>query len=374
MKSKFNLQYFLYYCAVGSIYPQLSRYLSEFLNFNGKQIGTILAIPSLMALITLPMFGAMYDNAKKPKMITLSLMVIASFVALLIPGLKLFALVLIMITVLEVLIKPAGVILDSVTVKASERLNFEFGNVRKYGSIGYIVASVMVANLTKSFTLQIIFYSFALFMILASINITRVNDYPNDNQGHDFKSELKMLMKNKQFFYVTFIYATIFGLANVALNFDGVRIEHLGYGPEYMAYLVPSFVFFEVMLLRYSDRFVNRFGYKLPLFLGGIIISLKWLVYSITTNVVIYIIVASMHGLMLALVMPTTFKYIQNIVSPKVHATAMTILNSVFLLTIAVFNFITGWLIDFKGFNFVFMVYLVIALCGTMLVTKLKEI
>jgi len=373
MKLKYNIQYFLFYCGAGSIYPLLSRYLSDSLNFSGSQIGIILGIPSLIALMTLPLFGAMYDNAKKPKFIIMGLLICVSLVALFIPGFRSFGIVMALITMIELLSKPASVMLDSLTVRASDELKFEFGNVRKFGSIGYIVISVVIANLTKSFPLQIIFYSYAIFMTLSALNMLNFTTYPNEGSSHEFIKELKVLIKNKQYFYVIIIYSALFGVANVALNYDGVRIEELGYGAEYMALLVPSFVFFEIVLLRYSDRIITKFGYKKPLFIGGLIIALKWLVYAFTTNIYIYILMASMHGIMLALVMPTTFRYIKNIVSPKVHATSMTILNSVFLLTLAIFNFLTGVIIEVSSFQVVFILYMIIALSGTLLVSRIKE-
>ncbi len=374
MKLRYNIQYFIYYCAIGAIYPLLGRYLSEHLNYNGTQIGTIMALPSLVVVFALPLFGAFFDNAKRPKLVPVSLMIASTVTALAIPQFKGYAIVLVLITSLELFIKPVSVILDSMSVNASDKIGFEFGNVRKYGSMGYIAMSVVIALLTKEHSISIIFYAMAIFMVIASINIFTIKDIPNKTDSHQFIKELKLLLRNKQFFLAVSIYALIFGIANAGLSYDSIRLQDLGYGSEYMAYLVPSFVFFEVVLLKYSDRFINRFGYRTPLLLGGIVISLKWTIYIFTTNVYVYIAFASLHGLMLALVIPTIFKYIKHVVAKNVHATAMTILNSVFLLSIALFNLATGVLIEHQGFDTVFILYLVASVFGTLLTRNLRDL
>ena len=374
MKKKFNIQYLLYYGAVGSIFPLLSRYLSEVLEFNGKQIGTILALPPLIGLFTLPLFGAVYDNVKKPKKLIFALIMIATGIVFFIPQAQSFVFSALLITTFQFFNRPVGSMLDSYTIQATKEENLDYGSVRTFGSWGYVLASFFLGFLVEFTSLKVIFYSVGIFLILSMLNLKGFKNYQRKVDKHSFLKDLKDLSKNKEFIILIISYSLIFGISNVSNGYDSVRLAELGYGSIYIGVLIFSQVFFELLLMKHSEKIINKFGYIKPFLVGGLAISLKWAVYYFTTNLWVFILFASLHGFMIALFLPTAIKYINKIVPENVLATALMLLSSALLMTLSIFLYLTGFIYDGLGMEFAYMLYFILSILGILLVGLLKKI
>ena len=374
MKKKFNIQYLLYYGAVGSIFPLLSRYLSEVLEFNGKQIGTILALPPLIGLFTLPLFGAVYDNVKKPKKLIFALIMIATGIVFFIPQTQSFVFTALLITTFQFFNRPVGSMLDSYTIQATKEENLDYGKVRTFGSWGYVLASFFLGFLVEYTSLKVIFYSVGIFLILSMLNLKSFKNYQRKVDKRNFLKDLKDLRNNKEFIILIISYSLIFGISNVSNGYDSVRLAELGYGSSYIGVLIFSQVFFELLLMKHSEKIINKFGYLKPFIIGGLAISLKWIIYYSTTNLWVFIISASLHGFMIALFLPTAMKYINKIVPENVLATALMILSSALLMTLSLFLYLTGFIYDGLGMEFAYMLYFVLSILGVLFIGLLNKI
>ncbi|RMF01463.1 MAG: MFS transporter, partial [Chloroflexi bacterium] len=62
-----KLFYFFSFAALASLLPFLTLYYQQF-GLNGRQIGVLVAIPPLVALVSAPLFGAIADATGRHKL------------------------------------------------------------------------------------------------------------------------------------------------------------------------------------------------------------------------------------------------------------------------------------------------------------------
>ena len=73
---RYTIKYFIAYLiiglGIGAYYPVLTLYLLDRLDLNGLQIGTLMAIITILPILVLPFWGIFTDKIKSPKILHIS--------------------------------------------------------------------------------------------------------------------------------------------------------------------------------------------------------------------------------------------------------------------------------------------------------------
>ncbi|NHM29421.1 MFS transporter [Neobacillus terrae] len=338
----FSLQgfYLLSFFGVGSLYPLLSVYLSEVEKLNGYQIGTILSIGPIVMIFFQPLWGMISDLTHSPtKVLTFTTFLagVGGFGYYLFGSYSMFFLTAVLVAIFQSAIIPVS---DSISLKFSSRLNYNYGNIRLFGSLGFGLAVFIMGKLSE-FSPAVIFFSFFVSLSLASILAFRL---PKEHTGENVKifSGMKDLFKLKKFVIFLFVTFLIFG-PNLANNtYFGLFVDDLGgtYTGIGIAFFIA--VMSEIPFMRVAGRGINKFGLLPIAAIAGTVSLVRWLFYFMEPSLSLVYASAVIQGFSLGLFIPAGLQYIREITPSHITATAVTIYS-------AIGNGLGNWFSTFVG-------------------------
>ncbi|MCA0987075.1 MFS transporter [Guptibacillus algicola] len=366
--------YLLAFFGVGSLFPLLSVYLKQVENLNGSEIGMIMSLGPIFMIFFQPIWGMVCDYTQSPtRVLTLTALLtgIAGMGYLVFDGFYWFIVIAIIVAIFQSAIIPVS---DSITLKYTSKVNYNYGNIRLFGSLGFGLAVFIMGKLSDSvFGPGVIFYAFLISLSLAAILAWRS---PSERQTKkvDLKNGMKKLLVYRKFLLFLIVTFMIFG-PNLSNNtYFGLFVEDSGgtYAGIGLAFMLA--VLLEIPFMRLSGKWIQRYGLLAVVLFAGIASLLRWVLYFFEPSLTVIYATTIIQGFSLGLFIPAGLQYIKEIAPIDMEATAVT-------LYAAVGNGIGNWFCTFVGgylyefFN-IFAVYLFfggLSLIGVLLTAVLLK-
>ena len=360
--------YLFAFFGVGSLFPLLSVYLSEVENLNGSQIGLIMSLGPIIMIFFQPIWGMICDTTQAPtRVLTLTVLFtgVAGVGYLIFNQFSLFIITAIVIAIFQSAIIPVS---DSITLKYTSKVNYSYGNVRLFGSLGFGLAVFIMGKLSEgSLGPRVIFYAFLIALTIASI-LAWLAPRERQTAKVDLRKGVKKLFVYKK--YILFLAITFMIFApNLSNNtYFGLFVEDSGgtYTGIGIAFMLA--VCMEIPFMRMSGRWIQRYGLLSVILFAGIASLGRWILYFFEPSMTIIYLSTVIQGFSLGLFIPAGLQYIKKIAPHNMEATAVTFYA-------AVGNGVGNWFCTFIGgylyeyFN-IFTVYLffgVLSLIGVSL-------
>jgi MFS transporter, PPP family, 3-phenylpropionic acid transporter len=341
-KNIFSLQgfYLLSFFGFGSITPLISVYLSDVEKLNGTQIGLILSIGPIMMIFFQPIWGMVSDLTKAPpKVLTFTTLLagIFGFGYIAFHHYSLLLLTAILMAIFQSAIIPIS---DSISIKYTSKVHYNYGNIRLFGSLGFGIAVFVMGRLSE-YTPTIIFYAYFISLSISSFLAFRL---PKESASTKVNlllgvKDLFVLKKFIMFLIVTFL---IFG-PNLANNFYfGLFVDKLGgsYTGIGVAFLIA--VLSEIPFMRISGRLIDKYGLLPIAAIAGAVSMVRWFFYFLEPSLTLVYASAIVQGLSIGLFIPAGIRYIRDITPVHITATAITIYS-------AIGNGLGNWFSTFFG-------------------------
>ncbi|MFE8699476.1 MFS transporter [Cytobacillus sp. FJAT-54145] len=357
--------YLLVFFAMGGLYPLLSVYLSEVEGLNGYQIGMIMSVGPIMMIFFQPLWGIFSDASNSPTKVLSATTLIAGASAIgyiVFDQYYLFLAVAIMVAIFQSAIIPIS---DSISLKYSTKVKYNYGNIRLFGSLGFGVAVFVMGRVSEN-NPSFIFYAFFIFLAGASLLAIKL---PKEKASGPKKllSGVKEIITLKKFLFFLAITLLIFG-PNLANNtYFGLFVEDNGgtYTGIGIAFLVA--VLSEIPFMRFASSWIHRLGLLQVSAIAGIVSLARWLFYFTEPSITLVYATAILQGFSIGLFIPAGLQYIRDITTPHLVATAITLYS-------AIGNGLGNWFCTFVGgiiyeeFS-IFSVYLFFAILSAIGVT-----
>ncbi|MDP4171166.1 MAG: MFS transporter [Bacillota bacterium] len=319
--------YLLTFFGIGSLFPLLSVFLSGVEKLNGYQIGTILSVGPIVTIFLQPFWGLISDATNSPtKVLTITTFLagIFGFGYLAFGTYSMFFITAILIAIFQSAIIPVS---DSISLKYSSRINFNYGNIRLFGSLGFGTAVFIMGRLSE-ISPQIIFYSFFASLSVAAILAFLLPKEKPTNQTK-LLTGMKDLFKVRKFLVFLIITFLIFG-PNLANNvYFGLFVDNLGgtYTGIGIAFLIA--VLSEIPFMRVAGKAIQRFGLLQVAALAGAVSMVRWFFYAMEPSLALVYASAVIQGISIGLFIPAGLQYIRDITPSHITATAVTIYSAI---------------------------------------------
>jgi MFS transporter, PPP family, 3-phenylpropionic acid transporter len=334
--------YLLTFFGVGSLTPLLSVYLSEVEHLSGSQIGAIMSIGPIVMIFFQPLWGMVSDKTNRPTLvlgITTFLAGVFALGYLPVGNYIGFFLVAFLVAVFQSAIIPVS---DSISLKYTSKVRYDYGNIRLFGSLGFGLAVFLMGRFSEgAIGPKIIFYSFFVCLVIAAFLSI---GFPKEKATVklDLKAGIKELFKIKRFLLFLAVTFLVFG-PNLANNtYFGLFVEDSGgtYAGIGLAFLIA--VLSEVPFMRLAGNWINRFGLLTVALLAGAASLIRWLFYFTEPSLWLVYSSSVMQGLAIGLFIPAGLQYIRDITPAHITATAVTIYS-------AIGNGLGNWFSTFVG-------------------------
>jgi PPP family 3-phenylpropionic acid transporter len=349
------LFYFLFYAANAAYMPYLVLYYQS-LGFTGTQIGLLASLSPLLFMLGAPLWTGLADATRRHRLVMSIAILIAITCALLMPWMRGFLPVGVIVFLFSLFGSPVNSFADSATMNMLEGKKELYGRLRLGGTFGWMIASLVFGILIEDHGLRLAFYLFAIVMFLALL-VSQSFTFKGAEMRGSFLSGARSLLANRRFvLFLLMALVSGIGLSSVN-NYLFPYMEELHATKSMMGLAQFISTISEVPLLIFSNRLLKRLKpYKL-LVLGMLFTALRLLLYAAISTPQVVLVSQLMNGLTYALVWVAGVSYADQSVPPGMSATGQGLFSAViFGVGAAIGGFAGGVLLEALGGRNMFLI------------------
>ncbi|WP_028776859.1 MFS transporter [Shimazuella kribbensis] len=365
--------FLLYFIAMGSFAPLFSLYLQE-LRFTGTQIGIIASINPLMMLLVQPLWGYVADITKRFHFILIVTILLSAGLGIVFPFLHGFSLFLLLSLTLAFFQAAAEPVSTSIIMSYTERFNLSFGNFRLWGAVGYALAVWALGQLSQTYSLKIIFYTFSLFLLLSALTAWKLPVFDwQSKKTYPSKNEIKKLLTHKKF--VLFLFACFFVYGAMLSNnsFYGILFISLGGTISGLGISFLISVGSEVPFMSLAGKLLKRINIATILCIASLVSAVQYFLFFYPSAKDIIYVINVAQGFSLGIFIPVSIQYVQHITPKQLQTTAIGIYSGVSLgLGNWFFTLVGGIILEHANIHFVYLLFSIVSILGMFLFLGLR--
>ncbi|QVK19238.1 MFS transporter [Mycoplasmatota bacterium] len=372
---KYFIAYLFIGLALGSYFPVLTSYLKNDLKISSIQIGTLMAITTIVPILTLPIWGIVTDKIKSPKR---SLMIAVLFSAVLISLLtfiKTYILFFLIIALFMTFRAPIFALYDEILINVCKERQVNYGTIRVGGSLGFAISAIIGYFYANLYGHEIIFILSGIFFLIVFIIIIvsdDVNYKENEKEKMNIKNDLPILFNNKYFIIITILVGITYGVNDSNLPYMSTYLENIAGSNQYNALAIFLSVIIEVPMLYLTKYLYRIYSLKKIFLIINIMNVFRYLMFFLFPNYIMILMLASVHGLTYSLSYPMLIQFTSENVRTKVLATAYSLLSAIVAVSTAFITYLTGLIID-SGVQNIFLLFLSIHILNIILIIILLK-
>jgi len=340
--------YFLFFAATASISPFVVLYYQG-LGFTGVQIGLLVGMGPLITLFSAPLWTGLADATRKHRLI-MSLATLAGAMTLsLIPMLKAFVPVLVVVVLFRISTAPVMPFADNATMVMLADEKEMYGRVRLGGTIGYGMAALIAGVLVQSYGLRFAFWACAI-LFLAMFVVSQRLIYGQVRTNRPAADGIRALLTNPRWLLLL-ILAFASGSTLAVLNnylFPTMRV--LGADESTMGLVLTVGTLSEIPILFFANRLLKRLKPYGLLMLSMVVTGLRMVLLAASRTPGFVLFIQLLNGLSFPTMWVAGVSYADEHAPAGMGATAQGLLSAAFSgFGMAVGGFIGGPLLASIG-------------------------
>jgi nucleoside transporter len=349
VKLRLGAMMFLQYAIWGAWAPVLSEYLTSDLGFSGTQVGIIYALLPLATIIAPFIGGQIADRYFSSEKFIAILQLMGGALLIYISRITDYNTMMWLIFAYCMLYAPTLALTNSVAFINLSKSEKEFGQIRVWGTIGWIVAGLALSgwrylgNSSPSLLIQgdTLFLAgiFSLIMGLQAFSLPRTPPQKEGTKPWAFLEALKM-MKDKNvlvFIIISFVVATelmfYYVLTAPFLGSEKIGLSSAGI-PLAMVIAQVAEIFVMALLL---PHLISRIGIRKILVLGVLAWPARYIIFAIGRPSWLVIASLALHGFCFVFFFVAAFIYMDLVAPRDIRHSAQSLIT---LVTYGFGNFI----------------------------------
>jgi len=295
------------------------------------EIAVLLSAGMLLRVIVAPVTGIVADarNDRRGMMMMLYFIMLAGYGALNIVTLP----YLIFMAAIPANIAGGAVtpLLESVSVRLSERFGFDYGHVRLWASSAFMAGNLLAGALVSLWGMAVIAPWLAISILLNLLSIRALpppRERPRSDLGLRMRAtlaEARELLRSRAF--LVFLTAASLDQGSHAFyySYGGLHWRELGYSGALIGIIWPLGIIAEITLMTFSLKVFRALGSVRLLVLGGLGCLLRWTILAFDPPLAFVIFAQFLHGATFALAHLGAMYFILKAVPPRLAATAQSL-------------------------------------------------
>ena len=305
---KLSVLTFLQFISYGIFYPIMSYYMLKYLHFSPYQVGLALAVSSASNFISPFVVGMLSDKILSSERLIFICNILAAIFILITAFQTDFILFTIFFFLYTLVMMPTNALLNTIIFhNLGDNAEKDFGNIRLWGTIGWIVPSWFVSVVLISPNISIIKLDLSIIFPIIFISSILVSVFVMI-----FFKEIKIMKKEKtkinfsDFFSPFRIKGIVFIIIlNTFINmidrfhFYGTSpfLVKLGFLEKDVMALMSIGQFLEIFIALTLSFLLMKLKMKNVIILGILIEALRYGLYCFTTNKILITIALALHGI-----------------------------------------------------------------------------
>jgi PPP family 3-phenylpropionic acid transporter len=319
--------FFINTAAFGCWLTFFNIYLKENIGFTTSQIGVLSSILPFGTLLILPIWGILADKFVRKRVFLTALFMSMILIngILFINNYYVFILFLFLFGSFYSPITP---MLDTIALDYVEQSGKDsYGEIRLWASAGWAFSTLVVGYLLREIDVKFVFpITSALFFVSGSIMLWLYKPLKIKRNIATLKfSHLSKIIIDSPrliiFIFIILVYgilsAPVMLFINLYYNEIGAQSQHLG-----IAFTVQALC--ELPFFFYGKKILDRFGAKRVMVFAMFVTMVRMLLYGITKDPVLAIVIGGLHGITIALFMVSVIQQIHAFIPQEWRATGQS--------------------------------------------------
>lgn len=290
------LAYLIYYAAIGAAYPYLPVFFLD-LGLRLEQIGLLTALGAAIQLLTAPVWGGLADRFPRTRL-TLPLaaavatagatilFLASDFTAVLVGSLTMFGGI-------------AG-ITPTLDARTLETLGPEkrgrFGEVRAFGSLAFVLATVAVGFLLDAEGARSLFWAYLPFLI-GTVIVTAAIPRRGSTRSVNLRRGAGEFIATPGVVLFLVGFTVVWAALAAISTFYSIRIVVLGGSPGLVGIAWAFGAIIEVPLMYAFPRISARFGTERLVVFGSVAFALRALLAALAVDPIALVLISPLEGL-----------------------------------------------------------------------------
>ncbi len=352
-KLHLSLLMFFQLCVVGAYSPIFSLYLMDYLNFTGTQIGVILstsAIPSIAA----PFIGALIvDRIITSRKFLAVCQAGAAVIMFLLSNETGYISFMITYLIYMILLVPTFALVNALVFHNSDDSN-NFGSIRVWGTIGWIVASVMITLLWKKAEVNpsMIPYAlklsalFSVIVVILTLKLPKLKLEKKEKVSIIPKETFNVIIKPE---VMIILIAVFFSSCADKFYFFGTPLflQDIGVVKTYIPTVMSLGQVAEILMLFGLGAILRKLGFKNIFILALFMQVLRFVLFYISGPLGLTLLGVSLNGFIYALFYAASTIYLDNFTDEKSRGGVHQLFSMITVGASSLFGYLlAGWASD----------------------------
>jgi PPP family 3-phenylpropionic acid transporter len=258
--------------------------------------------------------------------------------------------------------------LEAFTMDALGKKKKQYGRIRVWGSINFIVFVVLIGRLIDLQSVNIIIpYIFAGSLLQALFSL-KIPDKGIVKKG-SFGPGARVLLEPRLIIFLTAAFLMLLSHGTY-YGFFSIHLEKLGYGKTFIGVTWALASIAEILVMVNSDRIFKKISIKKVLIISFFIAAARWLILSFTESAAIILLSQIMHAGTYATFHIASILYIDSLIPSEAKTFGQAVNNAVtYGLGMTAGLILNGLFFDRFGSFPLFAVSALIALAGGLLMS-----
>jgi len=321
--------YVLYYGAIGCLFPYLNLYYQH-LGLTGVQIGALAAVSTVVSLVVAPLWAGVGDARRQHSAllaIAVGGSILPGFLLSVAGGMGWFVA---LTAIYALFFGPTHALIDSIALGSAKARQRSFGELRAWGTLGYIVFAWLVGAIIQRTGLKALFYGYVILMLgsfafALRLPNSRLSRVPSVSGG------LRKMLNDGpflQFLAGAFVLSIGMGAAN---SFFPLYLNAIGGSAGLLGLSQALAAMSEIPVVFFSGALLHRIGTRGALVTAAAVFAVRWFLYARTASPYAAVAVQLLHGLSYGAFMVAGVIYTNEHAPENLRATAQSILSAVTL-------------------------------------------
>ena len=261
---------------------------------------------------------------------------------------------LLLITLLFSLVYPTLMpVIESGASTLVQQEKVHYGKSRSYGSIGFVIAVLIISMLTGIWGEQAILGSMVVGLILLLAKQFMPTPAPllikPSKKVRKQKLSMKELWKVKTFPVVLIIVFLLQGAHAAYYNYGYIYLQQLDVSVFYIGMIINIAVIFEILYFMKADSLMSKWRPSSLFLLAGAGSTLRWVLIYLFPNVAMFIVSQALHALSFGVAHIAFIRYLTKSLPKEQIANAQGLYSGVALsLSTAILTFLGGYLYEIQ--------------------------
>ena len=343
----FKLFYAIKFVGVGMFAPYVAMYFIR-KDLTNLQAGSLVALVSFVGFVAQPIWGIISDKYNVTRLLVTISCWTTSVIVLTYTLTDKFEYLIIIVTLFSIMRSPlhanvAALALHHLDLKGVRE---EYGKFRMWGSIGFIIATIISGGLFFEDNLTTAIYVFSGCLILLGFISLKLPDrgISSTVQWRDSIA----LITNSQLLRIFLLGIICVGITlGIADQYLVVYLDEINASAWIVGLTVAITAFPEIPIMSYAEKFIRKWGLRITYVVGLSALPIRWLLNMLVTDPNIALPVQALHGIAMSALLAVGTIFVDNILPKRLRASGQALyLSSLYGLGPSIGLFLGGLLMS----------------------------